>query len=335
MTSPTVGPTTSPADEHGVTVDDLHVDFRVPAGTVNAVRGISYSISPGERVALVGESGSGKTASALAFLGLLPPSASVRGSVEMAHRDLLSLDDDQLREVRGAMIGIVYQDPYTSLNPVLRVRTQIVEAILAHRSIGTKAAEAEAIELLGHVGIPDAARRIGDYPHQFSGGMRQRVMLAIGVACRPRLLIADEPTTALDVTIQAQILELLMRLSDEYRSSLLLITHDLGVVARITERVNVMYAGRIVESGTTRQIFEEPRHPYTIGLLGSLPRMDRGRAPLRSIAGQPPDMTRPIAGCAFAERCANRQARCLEDDPVLVEVGGRGLACWNPGPPPT
>ncbi|HTQ32770.1 MAG TPA: ABC transporter ATP-binding protein, partial [Stellaceae bacterium] len=287
-------------------VRNLRTEFRTGAGVVRAVDGVSYSVDPGETVAVVGESGSGKSVGALSILRLIPspPGRVVGGEVIFGGRDLMKLSDAEMREVRGGEIGMVFQEPMTSLNPVLSIGRQITEMIEQHRGTDRAAAEKRAAELLGLVGIADAARRLKQYPHQLSGGMRQRVMIAIALACEPKLIIADEPTTALDVTIQAQILELMQRLTHQLGVALIVITHNLGIVARYAHRVNVMYAGRIVESGPAAAIYHEPHHPYTMALLKSVPRLDRPRqARLDPIEGQPPDLTRLDRGCSFRARC--------------------------------
>ena len=305
-------------------VRNLHTEFRTGAGVVRAADGISYSVEPGETVAIVGESGSGKSVSAMSVLRLIPdpPGRITEGEVLFAGRDLMRLSEEEMREVRGGEIGMVFREPMTSLNPVLTIGRQITETIEQHRQADHAAAEARAIELLGLVGIADAARRLKQYPHQLSGGMRQRVMIAIALACDPKLIIADEPTTALDVTIQAQILELMKELTHRLNVALVIITHNLGVVARYANRVNVMYAGRIVETGSARAIYHDPRHPYTIALLRSVPRLDRPRqARLDPVEGQPPDLTRLDAGCAFRPRCRFAVAACAEARPALEPVG--------------
>ena len=287
-------------------VRDLHTEFRTGAGVVPAVDGISYTVERGETVAIVGESGSGKTAGALSILRLIPdpPGRITQGEILFAGRDLLRLSDEEIRQVRGGEIGMIFQEPMTSLNPVLTIGRQITETIEQHRGVDRTAAQKRAVELLGMVGIADPTRRLKQYPHQLSGGMRQRVMIAIALACDPKLIIADEPTTALDVTIQAQILELMKQLTHRLDVALIIITHNLGVVARYANRVNVMYAGRIVESGPAAEIYHDPRHPYTMALLRSVPRLDRPRqARLDPVEGQPPDLTRLDAGCSFRPRC--------------------------------
>ena len=313
-------------------VEDLRVQFWTTRGTVHAVNGISFEIGRGETLGIVGESGCGKSVTSLAILGILSRAGRVAsGRALFDGRDLLALDDAQMRKIRGREIAMIFQDPMSSLNPVLTIGRQIREPLETHFDMERDAADRRATELLDQVGIPSARLRLKDYPHQFSGGMRQRAMIAMALACEPKLLIADEPTTALDVTIQAQILDLLRELVSERDTALMLITHDLGVVAGMCERVNVMYAGTIVESGAARQIFEEPRHPYTLGLLESIPRLDIGaRQKLRPIPGAPRNMLSPPASCPFAPRCPNQIAVCLEHLPPLepVEAGHRA-ACFN------
>jgi peptide/nickel transport system ATP-binding protein len=313
-------------------VEDLHVHFVTSRGAIRAVEGISYQVRRGEVVAIVGESGCGKSVSSLAIMRLLarPTGRIANGSIRLEGRDLLALSDEEMREVRGRDISMIFQEPMTSLNPVLPIGLQIMEPLLIHLKMDEAAARARAVELLGMVGITDAERRLDQYPHQFSGGMRQRVMIAIGLACNPKLIIADEPTTALDVTIQAQILELMKELSRRLNIALIIITHNLGVVARYADRVNVMYAARIVEQGTADDIFLRPRHPYTLGLMRSVPRLDRPRgARLETIEGLPPNLLAPPAGCRFAPRCPHRIEPCAQD-PALAEVAaGHAAACWR------
>ncbi|HUG83916.1 MAG TPA: ABC transporter ATP-binding protein, partial [Euzebya sp.] len=290
-----------------LSVRDLQVEFRTRNTTVHAVNGISYDLHPGDTLGIVGESGCGKSVSSLAVLGILPKPAGrvAGGSVLFEGRDLLGMPPKQLRDIRGNQIAMVFQDPMTSLNPVLTVGRQITEALIAHLDMNKRAATEHAAELLDRVGIPAARRRLREYPHQFSGGMRQRVMIAMAIACNPKVLIADEPTTALDVTIQAQILELLRSLVETERMALILVTHDLGVVAGVCERTHVMYAGRFVETGPTDALFARPRHPYTVGLLAAVPRLDaEAHNRLQPIGGVPPDMRALPPGCAFAPRCA-------------------------------
>jgi oligopeptide/dipeptide ABC transporter ATP-binding protein len=308
-------------------VRDLHTEFRTGAGIVRAVDGVSYTVEQGETVAIVGESGSGKSVGALSILRLIPypPGRITRGQVLFLGRDLMSLPDAQMREVRGGDIGMVFQEPMTSLNPVLSIGRQITETVEQHCGVDRAAAHRRAIELLGLVGIADPARRLKQYPHELSGGMRQRVMIAIAIACDPKLIIADEPTTALDVTIQAQILELMNGLTRRLNAALIIITHNLGVVARYARRVNVMYAGRIVESGPATAIYHNPRHPYTMALLQSVPRLDRPRrARLDPVDGQPPDLTRLDEGCAFRPRCRFAIDACAKAWPPLEPVGPAG-----------
>jgi oligopeptide/dipeptide ABC transporter ATP-binding protein len=314
-----------------LSVRDLRVSFRTPRGLARVVNGISYDVEPGKTLAIVGESGSGKSVGTLALLGLLPAGvANVSGSAMFDGRELIGLSENQLRHVRGAGIGMVFQDPMTSLNPVLTVGRQIIEAIRAQGTASKSAARARAGELLAEVGIPDAASRLDAYPHQLSGGMRQRVMIAIALAGGPKVLIADEPTTALDVTVQAQILDLIERLQEEHGTGVVWITHDLGVVAGIADHVLVMYAGRCVEEGNVDELFDRPVHPYTRGLLGAMPLVDdprpaRERDPLVTMPGLPPDPVALPPGCAFYPRCAVRaDARCGSEAPPLVPVAGSG-----------
>jgi oligopeptide transport system ATP-binding protein len=318
-----------------LSVDDLRVEFWTARGTVYAVNGISFDIAPGETLGIVGESGCGKSVTSLALLGLLARSAKVpTGSAVFGGRDLLTLNDDKLREVRGREIAMIFQDPMTSLNPVLTVGRQIREALEAHFGMERDEANKRVTDLLDQVGIPSPKLRLKDYPHQFSGGMRQRAMIAMALACEPKLVIADEPTTALDVTIQAQILDLLRSLVAERDTALIMITHDLGVVAGMCERVNVMYAGTFVESGSAEQVFARPRHPYTLGLLQSVPRLDAGRRQqLRPIEGAPRNMLSPPTECPFAPRCRYEVERSLQELPRLeaIEPGHR-VACFNPVP---
>jgi len=302
-------------------VEGLEVEFPTKAGTVHAVRGMDFSIAPGEVLGIVGESGSGKSVTALATMGLLPKSATVRGSIRFDGRELLGLKEKQLAGVRGTGIAMIFQDPMTSLNPVYTIGWQIAEAIRAHQDIGKEAAQARAIELLAKVGIPNPAERVDNYPHEFSGGMRQRAVIAIGMANDPDVILADEPTTALDVTVQAQVLESLKTALSETGAALLLITHDLGVIAGLADRVIVMYAGRPVEVGTVDDVFYKPSMPYTLGLLGSLPRLDSdGTERLRQIPGSPPSMLGAPTGCPFAPRCPLRADICTTTEPSLVVV---------------
>ncbi len=314
-------------------VRDLRVSFHTESGRLRAVDGVDFTLDQGEILGVVGESGSGKSVTMLSVLRLLDErNAEIEGEVLYRGRDILKLGTRELRSVRGEEISMIFQDPMTSLNPVYRVGWQIAEQIRAHGGSSRAEGRARAIELLQSVGIPEAATRVDDYPHQFSGGMRQRVMIAMALSCRPRVLIADEPTTALDVTIQAQILDLIRTLRTESSSAVVLITHDLGVVAEVADRVLVMYAGRVVEQGTTRQILADPQHPYTWGLLGSIPRIDRPRPPrLKAIAGAPASLSETSSGCVFAARCPYRFERCAETPLLLERSGGGHLdACHLP-----
>ena len=309
--------------------------FATRRGTVHAVNGISFDIAPGETLGIVGESGCGKSVTSLAILGLLARNGRVEnGRAIFDGRDLIRQSDRTLRRIRGREIAMIFQDPMTSLNPVLTIGRQIREALETHFDMDRKQAEATATEALDRVGIPSAKARIRDYPHQFSGGMRQRAMIAMALVCKPKLLIADEPTTALDVTIQAQILDLLRELVAEENAALILITHDLGVVAGMCERVNVMYAGMFVETGSAEQLFASPRHPYTLGLLQSVPRLDAGRrTKLHPIEGAPPNMLHMPSGCPFQPRCRFEVDQSRRDVPQLVEVEpGHQVACFNPVP---
>jgi oligopeptide transport system ATP-binding protein len=318
-----------------LSVEELRVEFSTRRGTVYAVNGISFEIARGETLGIVGESGCGKSVTSLAVLGLLARNGRAQGGRAMFEgRDLIRQSDRALRGIRGREIAMIFQDPMTSLNPVLTIGRQIREALETHFGMGKKEAEARAAELLDRVGIPSAEARIHDYPHQFSGGMRQRAMIAMALACRPKLLIADEPTTALDVTIQAQILDLLRALVAEEDAALILITHDLGVVAGMCERVNVMYGGMFMETGSAEQLFGAPRHPYTLGLLQSVPRLDAARrARLHPIEGAPPNMLQPPAACPFQPRCRFEVDLSRQEVPPLVEIEpGHHVACFNPVP---
>ena len=314
-------------------VCDLHTQFDTSAGTVRAVDGISYTVNEGETVGIVGESGCGKSVGAMSILRLIPdpPGRIASGSIKFAGRNLLTLNDAEIREVRGGQIAMVFQEPMTSLNPVLTIGLQLCETMEIHLKLSPEDAQARAIELLGMVGISEPARRLQQYPHHLSGGMRQRVMIALALSCKPKLIIADEPTTALDVTIQAQILELMKDLTKRLGVALIIITHNLGVVARYADRVYVMYAGKIVESGTAFDIYHRPSHPYTLGLLRSVPRMDRPRGErLIPIEGQPPDLTREIVGCAYRPRCSFAVARCAHETPPIEEMTpGHASACFE------
>ena len=315
-------------------VRNLQTHFQTRAGVVRAVDGVSWDVAEGETVALVGESGCGKSVSALSIMRLVAPPAGriVGGQILFKGRDLLTLSEDEMRRIRGREIGMIFQEPMTSLNPVLTIGRQLTEGLEIHLGMSTTQSHDRAVEMLGMVGIPDPARRLSQYPHQFSGGMRQRMMIAMALSCNPLLVLADEPTTALDVTIQAQILELMKGLSRRLGAAMLIITHNLGVVARYADRVNVMYAGRIIERATARELYGNPSHPYTLGLLRSVPRLDEPRrARLAPIEGQPPDLTRLPAGCSFAPRCAFRVERCALEVPQLAPVGTSGhvTACWE------
>jgi oligopeptide/dipeptide ABC transporter ATP-binding protein len=314
-------------------VEDLRVEFWTERGTVYAVNGISFDIAPGETLGIVGESGCGKSVTSLALLGILPRAGRVpTGRALFGGRDLVKLSDAELRTIRGREIAMIFQDPMTSLNPVLTIGRQIREALETHFGMEKDAAKRRAAELLDQVGIPSPDLRLRDYPHQFSGGMRQRAMIAIALACEPKLLIADEPTTALDVTIQAQILKLLRELVAERDTALILITHDLGVVAGMCERVNVMYAGMFMETGTAEDLFARPRHPYTLGLLQSIPRLDAVRkSALKPIPGSPRNMLQAPTACPFAPRCRYEVAESGLEVPPLVELEpGHMVACFNP-----
>ena len=314
-------------------VKDLHTTFQTSAGVVRAVDGVSWDIQEGETVALVGESGCGKSVSALSVMRLVaePAGRIESGQVLFRGRDLLKISEEQMRGVRGREIAMIFQEPMTSLNPVLTIGRQLTEGLEIHLRMTPAEAQARAIELLSMVGIPDPARRLTQYPHHFSGGMRQRMMIAMALACNPPLILADEPTTALDVTIQAQILELMRDLARRLGAAMLIITHNLGVVARYADRVNVMYAGRIIERASAAELYANPRHPYTLGLLRSVPRLDEPRrARLDPIQGQPPDLTRLPRGCSFSPRCAFRVERCTQESPPLRQLdSGHLTACWE------
>ena len=313
-------------------VKDLRTHFTTRDGVVKAVDGVTYDVQEGETIGLVGESGCGKSVSALSILRLVtdPPGRVVGGSVDFEGRDLLTLNEAEMRGVRGNRIAMVFQEPMTSLNPVLTIGRQLTEGLELHLQMGKSEARSRAAELLKIVGIPNADQQLKSYPHQFSGGMRQRVMIAMALSCNPKLLIADEPTTALDVTIQAQILELLQKLSTEIGTSVLIITHNLGVIARYANRVNVMYAGKIVESGMTRNLFTNPQHPYTKGLLKSVQRLDQDRTQKLSIIdGTPPDLINMPQGCAFQPRCTFAVPECSVAAPALTDRGnGHMAACF-------
>ncbi len=312
-------------------VKDLKTYFFTDAGVVKAVDGVSYDLEEGETLGLVGESGCGKSVSALSILRLIGhPGRIVGGEIRFNGKDLLQIPDHEIRDIRGNQIAMVFQEPMTSLNPVLTIGLQIGEALELHRNLSRKEAREESLRLLRMVGIPDPERRIDDYPHQFSGGMRQRVMIAMALSCNPKLLIADEPTTAVDVTIQAQLLEVIQDLTSRLGTAIILITHNLGVVARYVKQMVVMYAGRIVERGRARDVYAHPRHPYTLGLLASVPRLDQPRKKrLVPIMGQPPNLISLPPGCSFGPRCSYRRERCFKERPELRPVGeGHFVACW-------
>ncbi len=314
-------------------IDKLKTQFFTTAGVVKAVDGVSYTVDEGETVAVVGESGCGKSVTAMSILRLIPwpPGKITDGEIRFAGKDLLALSEEEMRNVRGKDISMIFQEPMTSLNPVLSIGMQLTETMLAHTDISEEDAHNRAVELLGMVGISEPERRLVQYPHHLSGGMRQRVMIAMALSCEPKLIIADEPTTALDVTIQAQILELMKNLTRDLGVALIIITHNLGVVARYADRVNVMYAGKIIESGTAADIYYRPHHPYTLALLKSVPRMDQQRqAKLDPVEGQPPDLTMLDEGCAFRPRCRFATTECAEGLPSLETVeGGHATACFN------
>lgn len=312
-------------------LNNLKMSFYTYAGEVQALRGVSFTLDQGEVIGIVGESGSGKSVTSLSIMGLLPPAAKIKGgSINFNGRDLLTLSPAQMQRIRGNEISMVFQDPMTSLNPVYTVGNQIMEPLMLHQHLSRAQAQKKAVEMLALTGIPDPEQRFNQYPHEFSGGMRQRAMIAMALSCQPRLLIADEPTTALDVTIQAQILALMKDLKEHFNTSIIMITHDLGVVAQLCSRILVMYGGIIVEEGKTRDIFHNPQHPYTWGLLQSVPdirKLDQGR--LIPIDGQPPDLLLPPPGCPFWPRCQYAMRICAETKPELTEVDpGHTAACW-------
>jgi len=317
-------------------VTDLHTQFFTRDGVVRAVDGVTFRVAAGETLGIVGESGCGKSVTALSLMRLIPqpPGKIVSGSIMFDGQDILKMDDDDVRAIRGHAIAMIFQDPMTSLNPVLTISRQISEALELHLKMDKSEARKRTIELLELVQIPSAKKRVDDYPHQFSGGMRQRVMIAMALSCNPKLILADEPTTALDVTIQAQILDLLKNLAREFRTAFILITHDLGVVAGMTQRINVMYAGRIVEKADTVELFANPKHPYTWGLLRSIPRLDESRkAKLVPIEGLPPDLIAPPPGCKFEPRCQYRRDVCHEKEPELKHIpnskSDHEARCWG------
>jgi peptide/nickel transport system ATP-binding protein len=309
--------------DHLLEVKNLKVSFRTEDGVVKAVDGVSFTLDPGEVLGIVGESGSGKSVTMMSVMRLIvDPNAVFEGEVIYKGRDIMKLGRDEMREVRGSEIAMIFQDPMTSLNPVYRVGWQIAEQIRAHEPASKQAAHARAVELLQAVGIPNPRVRVNDYPHQFSGGMRQRVMIAMALSCNPDLLIADEPTTALDVTIQAQILELIGKLKDDFGSAVVMITHDMGVVAEVADRVCVMYGGRVVEQGTKQDLFYDSQHPYTWGLLGSIARLDRPKPRrLTAIPGVPPSLIHLPEGCAFGPRCAHRFEKCSQVPELRDRIG--------------
>ena len=314
-------------------VKNLKTYFYTMEGVVKAVDGVSYDLEEGETLGLVGESGCGKSVSALSVMRLIPdpPGKIVDGEIFLDGEDILKVGMDDMREIRGAKIAMVFQEPMTSLNPVLTIERQLTETLQLHMGMSKRESHGESVNLLARVGIPDPETRVKQYPHQFSGGMRQRVMIAMALSCNPRLIIADEPTTALDVTIQAQILDLMKALTTEFGVALVIITHNLGVVARYADRVNIMYAGKIIERGSAREIYSNPRHPYTVGLLRSVPRLDLPRrAKLDPIEGQPPDLISLPGGCSFRDRCRWAIDKCATDSPELMEAGEDHLsACWR------
>jgi oligopeptide transport system ATP-binding protein len=335
---------TTRAGERLLEVEDLHVEFRLPRGTVHAVNGVDYVLDAGETLAILGESGSGKSVSAQAIMGLIdsPPGFVTKGAIRFRGQDILQMSEEDHRQLRGQRIAMVFQDALTALNPVFPVGWQVGEMLRVHNDYSRKDARERAIELMEMVGIPSARDRVGNYPHEFSGGMRQRVMIAMALALEPDILIADEPTTALDVTVQAQVMDLLQHLQAETGMGLILITHDLGVVAEVADRVAVMYAGRIVESATSLELYGQPAHPYTEGLMHSIPRLVHKGGRLQPIEGAPPSLAAIPAGCPFHPRCAYRTDRCLQEDPPLYDVGsgfpiteplsaggGRGTACHH------
>lgn len=317
-------------------VKDLSVSFDVYGGEVQAIRGVNFTVNEGEAVAIVGESGSGKSVTAQTVMRLIatPPGRIKKGSIMFNGKDILSLSEREMQKVRGNEIGMIFQDPMTSLNPTMTIGDQIMEGLIKHQRLSRSAAKERAVELLRMVGIPNPDVRLKQYPHNFSGGMRQRVMIAIALACKPSLLIADEPTTALDVTIQAQIMELMKDLQKQTKTSIILITHDLGVVADVCDRVIVMYAGQVVETGTIQEIFRNPQHPYTKGLLKSLPRLNQSKSePLIPIHGTPPDLIKPPQGCGFCSRCDDAMRICVTNEPGVTTISETQMVrCWLQDP---
>ena len=332
MSAPAGGPEGTPV----LAIDNLHTYFRTPSGTVRAVDGVSFSIGRGEILGVVGESGCGKSMTALSVMGLVPnpPGRIEAGSIRLHDRELVGASEEELRKLRGDRMSMIFQEPMTSLDPVMRIGRQIAEMFVVHRGAGRRSAQERAVEMLERVRIPEPVRRARSYPHQLSGGMRQRVMIAIALACEPDLLIADEPTTALDVTIQAQILRLMLDLRSEFGTAIMLITHDLGVIAETADRVVVMYAGRKVEEAPVEQLFRAPRHPYTAGLLGSVPKLDRSggehEGRLVEIKGVVPRLDGESVGCRFAPRCPLASERCRMEEPPLTPIeNGHVAACWH------
>jgi len=312
-------------------VKDLHVSFSTYGGVVKAVRGVSFDLYRGETLAIVGESGCGKSVTANSIMKLIPtPAGKIeKGTIKFKDRELTGLSDKEMRKIRGVDISMIFQDPMTALNPTLTVGTQLTEGLMQHQNISAKEAQKKAIEMLNLVGIPNPELRLKQYPHQFSGGMRQRIVIAIALICEPDLLIADEPTTALDVTIQAQILDLFSKIQRETNIAIILITHDFGVVAKIADRIAVMYGGKIIESGTKKEVFYEAKHPYTLGLLNSIPRLDRKGEKLIPIDGTPPDLFAPPKGCPFAARCQHAMVACNQVYPLRHDVSeSHYVDCW-------
>lgn len=318
--------------EHLLEVEDLHVSFKTYAGVVKAVQGVNFVVREGETIGIVGESGCGKSVTAKSIMKLLPspPASYERGSIRLNGKELLEANEKEMQMIRGNQMSMIFQDPMTSLNPTSKIGKQIIEAIVNHEDIGLKDARRRALRMLELVGIPQPSKRIDQYPHEYSGGMRQRAMIAMALACNPKLLIADEPTTALDVTIQAQMLELMKSIQEKTGTAIILITHDLGVVAEMCDRVVIMYAGQVVETGPAKELFAKPQHPYTRGLLKSVPRLDTDRKePLHPIVGSPPDLFDPPKGCSFYPRCHYAMRLCKDYDPKLQEVEKTQFsACW-------
>ncbi|WP_062263663.1 ABC transporter ATP-binding protein [Endozoicomonas arenosclerae] len=313
-------------------VDNLRVRFTTPDGDVTAVNNMTFSLKAGETLGLVGESGSGKSQTAFALMGLLAKNGIIEGSAKFQGQDILGLNEAELNRIRAEQISMIFQDPMTSLNPYMKVGPQLMEVLQLHKGMSKKEAFEESVKMLDAVKMPEARKRMNMYPHEFSGGMRQRVMIAMALLCRPKLLIADEPTTALDVTVQAQIMELLNELKSEFNTAIIMITHDLGVVAGICDKVLVMYAGRTMEYGTTNEVFYDPRHPYSRGLLEAIPRLDTEGEILPTIPGNPPNLLSLPKGCPFQERCPHVMQRCQQEAPPLESFGdGRQKACfWTP-----